>query len=107
VSPATETEGSPHIDRESLKPLVRPVTASNERRADELSTIDGGGEVDIATVRSDGTTAAWYRGVQTCYEGELSAGRLRLSRQVRRSSAPSSASPQTSPARRPLHVDPA
>jgi len=29
-------------------------------------------------VRSvNGTTAAWYRGVQTCHEGELSAGRLR------------------------------
>ena len=28
-------------------------------------------------VRSvNGTTAAWYRGVQTCHEGELSAGRL-------------------------------
>jgi hypothetical protein len=76
VSPATETEGSPHIDRESLKLLVRPVTASNGWRADELSAIDGGGEVDIATRRSDGTTAAWYRGVQTCHEGELSAGRL-------------------------------
>ena len=76
VSPATETEGSPHIDRESLKLPVRPVTASNGWRADELSAIDGGGEVDIATRRSDGTTAAWYRGVQTCHEGELSAGRL-------------------------------
>jgi hypothetical protein len=76
VSIATETEGSPHIDRESLKLLVRPVTASNGWRADELSTIDGSGEVDIATRRSDGTTAAWYRGVQTCHEGELSAGRL-------------------------------
>jgi hypothetical protein len=52
------------------------VTASNGWRADELSTIDGCGEVDIATRRSDGTTAAWYRGVQTCHEGELSAGRL-------------------------------
>ena len=76
VSIATETEGSPHIDRESLKLLVEPVTASNGWRADELSTIDGSGEVDIATRRSDGTTAAWYRGVQTCHEGELSAGRL-------------------------------
>jgi len=76
VSIATETAGSPHIDRESLKLLVRPVTASNGWRADELSTIDGSGEVDIATRRSDGTTAAWYRGVQTCHEGELSAGRL-------------------------------
>jgi hypothetical protein len=38
--------------------------------------IDGSGEVDIATRRSDGTTAAWYRGVQTCHEGKLSAGRL-------------------------------
>jgi hypothetical protein len=76
------------------------VTASNGWRADELSTIDGCGEVDIATRRSDGTlraarivwivrhgnavyvrsvngtTAAWYRGVQTCHEGKLSAGRL-------------------------------
>ena len=77
MSTATETADSPHIDRESLKLLVRPVTASNGWRADELSTIDGSGEVDIATRRSDGTTAAWYRGVQTCHEGELSAGRLR------------------------------
>ena len=76
VSIATETEGSPHIDRESLELLVGPVTASNGWRADELSTIDGSGEVEIATRRSDGTTAAWYRGVQTCHEGELSAGRL-------------------------------
>jgi hypothetical protein len=74
--------------------------ASNGWRADELSTIDGSGEVDIATRRGDGTlraartvwivrhgnavhvrsvngtTAAWYRGVQTGHEGELSAGRL-------------------------------
>ena len=76
MSIATETAGSPHIDRESLKLLVRPVTASNGWRADELSTIDGSGEIGIATRRSDGTTAAWYRGVQTCHEGELSAGRL-------------------------------
>ena len=76
VSIATETADSPHIDRESLKLLVRPVTASNGWRADELSTIDGSGEIGIATRRSDGTTAAWYRGVQTCHEGELSAGRL-------------------------------
>ena len=76
MSTATETADSPHIDRESLKLLVRSVTASNGWRADELSTIDGSGEVDIATRRSDGTTAAWYRGVQTCHEGELSAGRL-------------------------------
>jgi hypothetical protein len=28
-------------------------------------------------VRSvNGTTASWYRGVQTCHEGELGAGRL-------------------------------
>lgn len=76
------------------------MTASNGWRADELSTIDGCDEVGIATRRSDGTlraarivwivrhghavyvrsvngtTAAWYRGVQTCHEGELSAGRL-------------------------------
>ena len=101
MSTATETAGSPHIDRESPKLVVRCVTASNGWRADELSTIDGSGEVDIATRRSDGTlraarivwivrhgnavyvrsvngtTAAWYRGVQTCHEGELSAGRLR------------------------------
>jgi hypothetical protein len=76
VSIATETEGSPHIDRESLKLLVRPVTASNGWRADALSTIDGSGEVDIATRCRGGTTAAWYRGVQTCHDGELSAGRL-------------------------------
>ena len=31
------------------------MTASNGWRADELSTIDGSGEVDIAAVRSDGT----------------------------------------------------
>jgi hypothetical protein len=105
VSPATETEGSPHIDRESLKLLVRPVTASNGWRADELSTIDGNGEVDIATVRRDGTTAAWYRGVQTGHEGELSAGRLKRGKYGRSSSAVA-ASPQTSPARRPC-VDPA
>ena len=67
VSIATETADSPHIDRESLKLLVRPVTASNGWRADELSTIDGSGDADIATRRSDGTTAAWYRGVQTCH----------------------------------------
>ena len=77
------------------------MTASNGWCVGELSTIDGSGEVGIATRRSDGTlraarivwivrhddavyvrsvngtTAAWYRGVQTCYEGELSAGRLR------------------------------
>jgi hypothetical protein len=65
-----------------------------------LFTVDGSGEVVIATWRSggtlraarivwivrhgnavyvrsvNGTTAAWYRGVQTCHEGELSAGRL-------------------------------
>jgi len=49
VSIATQTADSPHIDRESLKLLVRPVTASNGRRADELSTIDGSAQVDIAT----------------------------------------------------------
>ena len=100
MSTATETADSPHIDRESLKLLVRPVTASNGWRAGELSAIDGSGEVGIATRRSDGTlraarivwivrhgnavyirsvngtTAAWYRGVETCHEGELSAGRL-------------------------------
>ena len=72
------------------------MTASNGWRAGELSAIDGCGEVGIATRRSDGTlraarivwivrhgnavyvrsvdgtTAAWYRGVQTCHEGELS-----------------------------------
>jgi hypothetical protein len=77
------------------------VTASNGWRADELTTIDGCGEVEIATRRSDGTlrasrivwivrhgdavyvrsvngtAAAWYCGLQTCHEGELSAGRLR------------------------------
>ena len=74
------------------------MTASNGWRADELSAIDGCGEAGIATRRSDGTlraartvwivrhavyvrsvngtTAAWYRGVQTCHEGDLSAGRL-------------------------------
>ena len=52
------------------------MTASNGWRADELSAIHGSGEVGIVTRRSDGTTAAWYRGVQTCHEGELSAGRI-------------------------------
>jgi hypothetical protein len=52
VSIATEIADSPHIDRESLKLLVRPVTASNRWRAGELSMIDGSGEVDIATRRS-------------------------------------------------------
>jgi hypothetical protein len=69
--------------------------------ADELATIDGTGEVEVATRRQDGTlrtarivwivryegavyvrsvngmTAAWYRGVQTRHEGELGAGGLR------------------------------
>lgn len=32
---------------------------------------------DAVYVRSvNGTTAAWYRDVQTCHEGELSVGRL-------------------------------
>ena len=77
------------------------MTASNGWRAGELSAIDGCGEVGIATRRGDGTlrparivwivrhghavyvrsangtTASWYRGVQTCHQGELSAGRLR------------------------------
>jgi hypothetical protein len=74
--------------------------AARPWRADELSTIDAAGEVDVATRRSDGTlrsartvwivrhgdavyvrsvngtTAAWYRGVQTRHQGELTAGRL-------------------------------
>jgi len=77
------------------------VTGSSGWRAGELSLIDGTGEVDIAPRRADGTlrparivwivrhgdavyirsvngtTAAWYRGVQTCHEDELNAGRLR------------------------------
>ena len=76
------------------------MTGSRGWRADELSLIDGSGEADIAARRGDGTlraarivwivrhgdavyirsvngtTAAWYRGVQTCHQGELSAGRL-------------------------------
>ena len=76
------------------------MTGARGWRADELSLIDGSGEVDIATRRGDatlraarivwtvrhgdavyirsvnGTTAAWYRGVQTGHEGELTAGRL-------------------------------
>ena len=68
--------------------------------ASELTAIDATGEVGIATRRSggtlrtarivwivrhedavyvrsvNGTTAAWYRGVQTRHEGELTAGRL-------------------------------
>ena len=133
MSTAAETADSPHIDRESLKPVVPSVTASNGWRADELSTIDGCGEVDIATRRSDGTvraarivwivrhgnavyvrsvngtTAAWYRGVQTCHEDELSAGRpfgCRLSRQVRplvqrRRPHHRGRRPRNGPARRP------
>ena len=50
MSTVTETADSPHLDRES--PKRRPGSAT------------------------PGTTAAWYRGVQTCHEGELSAGRL-------------------------------
>ena len=125
VSIATETAGSPHIDRESLKLLVRPVTASNGWRADELSTIDGSGEVGIATRRSDGTlraarivwivrhghavyvrsvngtTAVWYRGVQTCHEGELSkygrsSSAARITADVSRARLP-----RDDPARRP------
>ncbi len=66
----------------------------------ELDTIDATGEVDVATRRSDGTLrtprivwivrhenavyvrsvngvdAAWYRGVQTRHQGELTAGHL-------------------------------
>ena len=77
------------------------MTGSSGWRAGELSLIDGTGEVNIATRRADGTlrsarivwivrhgdavyvrsvngtAAAWYRGVQTCHEGELNAGRLR------------------------------
>jgi hypothetical protein len=41
-----------------VKLLVRPVTASSGWRPGELSTIDGRGEVDIATRRSDGTLRA-------------------------------------------------
>jgi hypothetical protein len=37
VSTATETADSPHIDRESLKLVVPPVTASNGWRAGELN----------------------------------------------------------------------
>jgi hypothetical protein len=74
------------------------VTAAHTWSAEELATIDGTGEVDVATRRGDGTlrkarivwivrhgdavyvrsvngtTAAWYRGVQTLHEGELAAG---------------------------------
>lgn len=77
------------------------MTALNGWSADELSIIDGTGEVKVATRRSDGTlraarivwivryedgvyvrsvngtAAAWYRGVQTRHAGALSAGRLR------------------------------
>ena len=76
------------------------MTAPSGWTASELSTIDATGEVGIATRRSggtlrtarivwivrhedavyvrsvNGTTAAWYRGVQTRHEGELTAGRL-------------------------------
>ena len=77
------------------------MTATTGWTAAELATIDGTGEVDVATRRGDGTlradrivwivrhgdavyvrsvngtTAAWYRGVQTRHEGRLTAGRLR------------------------------
>jgi hypothetical protein len=77
------------------------VTAANTWTAAELATIDATGEVDVATRRKDdslrtarivwivrhdgavyvrsvnGPTAAWYRGVQTRHEGELTAGGLR------------------------------
>src|SRR4051812_9731118 len=77
------------------------MTAESRWTADELATIDGIGEVDVATRREDGTlrtsrivwivshddaayvrsvngaTAAWYRGVQARHEGELAAGVLR------------------------------
>jgi hypothetical protein len=99
MSTATGTADSPHFDR-VIENGGTSVTASNGWRPNELSAIDGCGEVDIATRRSDGTlgaarkvwivphgralyvrsvngaTAAWYRGVRTCHEGELSAGRL-------------------------------
>ena len=76
------------------------MTASNGWRADELSAIDGCGEVGIATRRSDGTlraarivwivrhgdavyvrsvngtTAAWYRGVQSRHAGVVTVGRV-------------------------------
>ena len=76
------------------------MTAPSGWTAGELSAIDATGEVGIATRRSggtlrtarivwivrhedavyvrsvNGTTAAWYRGVQTRHEGELTAGRL-------------------------------
>jgi hypothetical protein len=76
------------------------MTAANRWTADELAAIDATGEVDVATRRQDGTlraarivwivrrddavyvrsvngtTAAWYRGVQTRHEGELTAGGL-------------------------------
>ena len=58
VSTVTETSGSPPVDRESLKVLARAVTASNGWDADELSTIDGTGEVDVATPRGDGRLRA-------------------------------------------------
>ncbi|HEY7264252.1 MAG TPA: DUF2255 family protein [Trebonia sp.] len=131
------------------------MTASNGWRVGELSAIDGCGEVGIATRRSEGTlraarivwivrhgnavyvrsvngtTAAWYRGVQTCHQGELSAGRLRRGvvfakagahagegselddaldaaycGKYGRSSSAVAASPQTSPARRPCASTP-
>ena len=73
---------------------------SHRWSADELATIAGTAEVDLATSRSDGTlrgarivwivrhddavyvrsvngtAAAWYRGVQTRHEGHLRAGEV-------------------------------
>ena len=76
------------------------MTTGDRWTADELARIDAAGEVDVATRRQDGTlrtarvvwivrrddavyvrsvngpTAAWYRGVRSRHEGELTAGRL-------------------------------
>lgn len=76
------------------------MTAATRWTVDDLAAIDATGEVDVATRRGDGslraarivwivrhedavyvrsvngTAAAWYRGVQTRHQGELTAGRL-------------------------------
>ena len=62
------------------------MTASNGWRADELSTIDGCGEVDIATRRSDGTLRA-ARIINPVFGGggtsQLTCGFVRFTRGAR------------------------
>ncbi len=94
------TSGGPRFDRESPEGAGPAVTSPTRWDAKDLGTIDTADEVELATRRSDGTlrstrivwivrhdhavyvrsvnggTAAWYRGVQTRHEGELTAGGL-------------------------------